>query len=61
MIRLITEVLPSYYFPSAIIIITDCPHRHVRPKTWRAIPGEVFNCPMCDDEKNPADVQSESR
>lgn len=48
----ITELSPSYYWPKvAIVIVTTCGHRHIRPIVPALQAGEDFDCPMCDDER----------
>ncbi len=45
----VRETLPSYYWPqNAIVIVTECGHRHVRPITMRPDVGAAFHCPFCD-------------
>ncbi len=49
MMRVVTEVLPSYYFgPFAEVLVTECGHRHVRPSGIRHV-GDVMLCPFCED------------
>jgi len=51
----IAEILPSYYWPqAAIVIITACQHRHVRPKVVTARVGDSFLCPFCLDGEQEA-------
>jgi hypothetical protein len=49
--RLISEVLPSYYFhPVAEVLVTECGHRHVRP-TGMHQQGGMLHCPFCEDDQ----------
>ncbi len=46
---IVRDVLPSYYWPqNAVVIVTDCGHRHIRPITMRPEIGAVFSCPFCE-------------
>ncbi len=49
----ITGLSKSYYFTNAIVIITDCGHKHIRPKSWIVKIGDDFYCPICDLLKDP--------
>lgn len=49
MTQIIGEVLPSYYFPAAVVLELLCGHRHVRPKDWPVHAGGEFDCCFCDD------------
>jgi uncharacterized Zn-binding protein involved in type VI secretion len=47
----IDELLPSYYWPqNAVVIVTACGHKHVRPKNVDAKVGDPFQCPFCEDQ-----------
>ena len=57
--RAINEVLPSYYFaPYAVVLVTACGHRHVRPASMGHKAGGVLDCPFCDDQSlnQPPDI-----
>ena len=57
----VREVLPSYYWPqNAIIVITDCGHRHARPITMKPDIGATFHCPFCASEKAHDDEEARS-
>jgi len=46
----VAEVLPSYYWPqNAVVIVTACGHRHVRPIRPVTTVGDKFLCPFCLD------------
>ncbi len=46
----VSEVWPSYYWPmAAVVIVTTCGHRHVRPITMTPDIGSAFLCPFCGD------------
>src|SRR5258707_5900448 len=53
----IAEIWPSYYWPKdAVVIVTACGHKHVRPKTPEVHIGDPFLCPFCldtSDDKAP--------
>lgn len=47
--RRIMQVLPSAHWPqNAVVLVTDCGHRHVRPRGF--VVGSVIHCPFCDDK-----------
>lgn len=45
----VAEILPSAHWDTAIVIVLDCGHRHVRPATWTVHIGAAFDCCFCDD------------
>jgi hypothetical protein len=58
--RAISEVLPSYYFaPYAMVLVTECGHRHVRPTAMAHKVGDMLACPFCEDAAphgQPSDI-----
>ena len=44
----VVEILPSYYFSAAVVIVLSCGHRHVRAVGWPARIGDLFACCFCD-------------
>ena len=49
----VTDVLPSYYWPkNAVVIVTACGHRHVRPNQPLVKVGDSFLCPFCMENSN---------
>lgn len=47
----VTQISTSYYWPEAAIVIdTDCGHRHIRPKDWPVSEGGEFDCPFDHDQ-----------
>lgn len=47
--RAVAELLPSLYFMTAIVIVLDCGHRHLRPAAMQLQIGQQFPCCFCDD------------
>ena len=45
----IEEILPSFYFDGANVILTSCGHRHLRPKSMTFKVGQEFECPFEHD------------
>lgn len=41
---LVISVVPAFWFPNAIVIITSCGHRHIRPNTFNVREGDNFTC-----------------
>lgn len=55
----VSEILPSYYWPqNAVIIVTECGHKHARPITMKIAIGDSFACPFCE-EPSALDTQKE--
>lgn len=51
---IVMDVLPSYYWPqNAVVIVTACGHRHVRPIQPATNIGDAFLCPFCMDNEQP--------
>ena len=46
----VREILPSLWFPSAVVILTDCGHSHLRPNDGSVRVGQVWDCLLCRDE-----------
>lgn len=58
MITKIASTHSSYYFPNAVIIITECGCRHARPKTiyyLNLTVGDEFDCPYDHEEVEKQD------
>lgn len=45
----IADIRPSAHWVTAIVLILACGHRHVRPVSWPAKIGDLFDCCFCDD------------
>lgn len=45
----VINISTSFHFPNAIVIETECGHRHVRPITWVVKIGDDFKCRECED------------
>lgn len=55
----VTDVLPSYYWPqNAVVIVTACGHRHVRPIWPVTNIGDAFLCPFCMDNEPAESVDA---
>jgi hypothetical protein len=49
----VVDVMPSYYWPgAAIVIVTECGHKHVRPASWGSKPGDTFDCAFDHPEEH---------
>lgn len=54
---IVADVLPSHYWPqNAVVIVTTCGHRHVRPMSPATNIGDAFLCPFCMDKASAVDA-----
>ena len=48
--RRIDTVLDSAYFTNAEVLVTECAHRHLRPRgMYRS--GDTLACPFCEERE----------
>lgn len=47
----VISILPSYYFPSAVVVRTACGHDHIRPSAIVQVKvGDDFRC-YCETQE----------
>lgn len=53
----IVDLQPSLWFRNARVIILNCGHRHVRPRSMGVKLGQEFVCCFCEEAKKPLKFQ----